>query len=92
MADYEAAFGTILTSVNKKMAEEMPGEFARLKVPTLLVAGAYDKIIPAIMGKRAANLNDLVEFAIIPKTAHFPMLEDAPIYLQRIREFLPSIP
>ena len=92
MADYEAAFGTILTSVNKKIAEEMPGEFARLKVPTLLVAGAYDQIIPAIMGKRAADLNDLVEFAIIPRTAHFPMLENAPIYLQRIREFLPSIP
>jgi len=91
MADYQAALGTMLTAVSKKAAEEMPQEFARLKVPTLLVAGEHDKIIPAVMGKAAADLNDLVEFAIIPNTAHFPMLEDAPTYEKRIREFLPSI-
>ncbi|MHC5824990.1 MAG: alpha/beta fold hydrolase, partial [Nostoc sp.] len=25
---------------------------------------------------------------MIPGTAHFPMLEDAPTYLQRVQEFL----
>jgi len=42
----------------------MPQEFAGLTVPTLLVAGEYDKIIPAeIMS--AAAMNDKVEFALI---------------------------
>ncbi|MBW4614287.1 MAG: alpha/beta hydrolase [Desmonostoc vinosum HA7617-LM4] len=87
-ADYDAALGTIFTSVCKAQAELMPEEFAKLTVPTLLVAGEYDKIIPAEMGRQAAALNDKVEFAMIPKTAHFPMLEDAVSYVQRVREFL----
>ncbi len=88
VADYEAALGTIFTSVSKTASEVMPQEFARLSLPTLLVAGEYDKIIPAKMGYQAAALNDKVEFALIPNTAHFPMLEDPPTYLQRVREFL----
>ncbi|MEH1834036.1 MAG: alpha/beta hydrolase [Nostoc sp.] len=87
-ADYDAALGTIFTSVSKAQAELMPQEFAKLTVPTLLVAGEYDKIIPAEMGRQAAALSDKVEFAMIPNTAHFPMLEDVPTYLQRVQEFL----
>ena len=66
----------------------MPDEFAKVTVPTLLVAGEYDKIIPAQMGHQAAALNDKVEYAMIPHTGHFPMLEDAPTYLRLVREFL----
>lgn len=88
IADYEAALGTIFTSVSKTAAEVMPGEFSKLNVPTLLVAGEYDQIIPAEMGRQAASLSDKIEFALIPNTAHFPMLEDADNYLQRVREFL----
>lgn len=87
-ADYDAALGTIFTAVNKTAAEVMPQEFVRLRVPTLLVAGEYDKIIPADMGHKAAALNDIIEFVMIADTAHFPMLEDADTYLQRVREFL----
>ncbi|MGI0487952.1 alpha/beta fold hydrolase [Pantanalinema rosaneae CENA516] len=88
MADYESALGTIFTSVSKKATEIMPQEFARITVPTLLVSGDRDIIIPAEMGRQAAELNDRIEYVVIPDTAHFPMLEDAPTYLQHIREFL----
>ena len=91
MADKEAAIGTMVTAVSKRAAEEMPAEFARLSVPTLLVAGEFDQIIPAIMGKQAASLSKKVEFVIIPNTSHFPMLEDAATYLQLIRDFLPAV-
>lgn len=87
-ADYDAALGTIFTSVSKAQSELMPSEFAKLTVPTLLVAGEYDQIIPAAMGRQAAALNDKVEFALIPNTAHFPMLEDPQTYLQQVQEFL----
>jgi pimeloyl-ACP methyl ester carboxylesterase len=87
-ADYDAALGTIFTSVSKEQAEFMPEEFAKLTVPTLLVAGEYDIIIPAELGKRAAALNDNVELTIIANTAHFPMLEDPTTYLERVRNFL----
>lgn len=90
VADNEAALGTIFTSVSKEAAEVMPQEFAKLTVPTLLVSGEYDQIIPAAMGRRAAELNQQVEFIMIPNTAHFPMLEDLSAYLASIRPFLPG--
>jgi pimeloyl-ACP methyl ester carboxylesterase len=88
LADHEAALNTIYTAVSKKAAEVMPQEFANLKVPTLLVSGEKDLIIPPALGKQAAGLNPQVKYVVIPKTAHFPMLEDAPTYLKLIREFL----
>ncbi|MCL1468219.1 alpha/beta fold hydrolase [Argonema galeatum] len=88
IADYEAALGTIFTSVSKEASEVMPQEFAKLSVPTLLVAGEHDIIIPAEMGRQAAALSEKVEYVVIPDTAHFPMLEDAETYLQKVREFL----
>ncbi|MGB7440585.1 MAG: alpha/beta hydrolase [Coleofasciculaceae cyanobacterium] len=88
LADYEAALGTMLTAVSKYAAEVMPQEFASLKVPTLLVSGQYDKIIPAALGLNAANLNEKIEYFEIPGTAHFPMLEAPEIYLEQVQEFL----
>lgn len=88
LADYEAALETIYTCVNQKAVEVMPREFAQLKVPTLLISGEKDKIIPAQMGRQAAALNKTIEYVSIANTAHFPMLEDAETYLTKVREFL----
>ena len=89
MADYEAAVGTIFTCVSKKAAEEMPREFSQLKVPTLMISGDRDIIISAELGQKAAALNpDYIQFVVMPDTAHFPMLEDAPTYLKHISNFL----
>lgn len=88
MANYAAALGTIYTCVSKRASEVMPQEFARLSVPTLLVSGARDIIIPADLGRKAAALNPQIEHIVMPDTAHFPMLEDAAQYLQHIRQFL----
>src|ERR687885_1007305 len=87
-ADYNAALGTMLTSVSKYAAEVMPQEFAQISVPTLLISGEYDKIIPAALGRKAAQLNEKVEYFEIPGTAHFPMLEKPDVYLERVQEFL----
>ena len=88
LANYEAAVGTICTSVSKNAVETMPKEFARITVPTLMVSGEKDIIIPAVMGQKAAALNDCIEYVELPKTSHFPMLEDPQAYLRTIREFL----
>jgi pimeloyl-ACP methyl ester carboxylesterase len=87
-ADYEAALGTIFTAVSQKAVEVMPKEFAHLTVPTLLVSGQYDQIIPAVMGEQAAALNEKIQQVVIPNTAHFPMLEDEATYLKVIHDFL----
>ena len=89
MADYEAALNTIYSSVSKKAVEVMPQEFRKIRVPTLLISGEKDQIIPAKMGKAAVELNpDYIDYAVIPQTGHFPMLEDASTYLTTINEFL----
>jgi pimeloyl-ACP methyl ester carboxylesterase len=88
LADYDTALGTIFTSVSKYQAEVMPQEFTELDVPTLLVAGEYDQIIPAKLGRRAAEFSDKVKLVVMKDTAHFPMLEDAETYLKVVREFV----
>ncbi|BAZ38551.1 alpha/beta hydrolase fold protein [Calothrix sp. NIES-4101] len=90
MADYDAALGTIFTSVSKYQAEIMPGEFKKLAVSTLLIAGEYDQIIPAKLAEKAAEFNDQVELVVMKNTGHFPMLEDGDMYLKVVREFLNS--
>lgn len=88
LADYEAALGTIFTSVSKKAVEVMPEKFAQIKVPTLLISGEKDIIIPAKLGQQAALLNPQIQYVEMAKTAHFPMLEDAETYLQIVKNFL----
>ncbi|WP_071518199.1 alpha/beta hydrolase [Geitlerinema sp. PCC 9228] len=88
MADEEATIGTIYTSVSKKAAEIMPDEFSKISIPTLLVSGEYDKIIPAKMGAHAASFSEKVYHLVMPRTAHFPMLEDKDTYLRNVKEFL----
>ncbi len=88
MANEEAALGTIFTCVSKKATEVMPQEYAKITVPTLLIAGTYDRIIPARMGAAAAALSEAIAYVEIPNTAHFPMLEDASTYLHHLRQFL----
>ncbi|HBL11314.1 MAG TPA: alpha/beta hydrolase, partial [Cyanobacteria bacterium UBA11162] len=82
--------GTMLTAVSQFAAEVMPQEFARLKVPTLLISGQYDQIIPPELGRKASQLSEKVKYWEIPATAHFPMLEAPAVYLEGVREFLGS--
>ncbi|GAB4132679.1 MAG: alpha/beta hydrolase [Cyanobacteria bacterium J069] len=87
-ANYEAALGTIYTAVSKKAVEVMPQEFSRLTIPTLLISGEYDQIIPAHMGQQAASLSEQVTHHVIAETGHFPMLEAPDTYLEIIGAFL----
>lgn len=86
--DALAAAGTIYTAVSEHAAQVMPEAFGAIAVPTLLVAGEKDIIIPSRLAKKAAELCDKIEYFEMSKTAHFPMLEDAATYLQKVRQFL----
>lgn len=87
-ADYDTALGTIFTAVSKRATEVMPQEFSQIRVPTLLISGEYDQITPAVLGRRAADLNPQITYVELPQTAHFPMLEDATTYLDAVRAFV----
>ncbi|MGY6528792.1 MAG: alpha/beta fold hydrolase [Cyanobacterium sp.] len=89
MADYQAALNTIYSSVSKKSVETLPQAYQNISVPTLLISGEKDQIIPASMGKAAALLNpEKIEYYSIKDTGHFPMLEDSVTYLKVMGDFL----
>ncbi|MGF1536542.1 MAG: alpha/beta fold hydrolase [Elainellaceae cyanobacterium] len=88
LADGEAAMGTVYTAVSQRASEVMPNAFAALQVPTLLISGEHDQIIPAQLGANAAALNPCVDQVILADTAHFPMLEDPSGYLHQLASFL----
>lgn len=88
LADREAATETIKTAVSQQAAEEMPKAFAGLQMPTLLIMGEKDQIIPPPLGKSAAVLNSRIKYVEVPKTGHFPMLEDPETYMQQVYQFL----
>ncbi|MEM9149154.1 MAG: alpha/beta hydrolase [Cyanobacteria bacterium P01_F01_bin.3] len=87
-ADEATALGTMRSAVSEHATIAMPKAFASLKVPTLLVSGQYDKITPAELGRQAAEMSDQIKYVMMPKTAHFPMLEDPDKYLQIVLDFL----
>lgn len=87
-ADFEAALGTIYTAVSERASIEMPQAYTQLTVPTLLVSGEHDQIIPVELGQQAAKLSPQVQHVVIPGTGHFPMLEDSETYLQLVKQFL----
>ena len=88
LANYEAAVGTIYTSVSKQAVEVMPQEFSKISVPTLMISGEKDQIIPAQMGRQASALNPYITYQEIANTGHFPMLEAKSTYLEKIKTFL----
>ncbi len=88
LANYESAVGTIYTSVSKKAVDTMPQEFAKIPIPTLMISGEKDIIIPAKMGKQASELNEQIQYREIPNTGHFPMLEAKNTYLEIVQSFL----
>lgn len=87
-ADYDAALGTIFTSVSQEMAQKMPLEFTKIAVPTLLISGEYDQIIPPSLAQKAREYNQKIRGEMILNTAHFPMLEDPRNYLKCLHNFL----
>ncbi|MBE9223817.1 alpha/beta hydrolase [Cyanobacterium stanieri LEGE 03274] len=89
MADCQTALHTIYTSVSKKSVETISQAYQNISLPTLLISGEKDQIIPANMGKSAALLNpEMIKYQVIKATGHFPMLEDSKTYLKVMGNFL----
>lgn len=88
MAAEPAALGTMFDAVSKRATEVLPQQFANLKVPTLLISGEHDRIIPPQLGRSAASLSDRIDYVIMGNVGHFPMLENADNYLKMVRSFL----
>lgn len=58
------------------------------RVPSLMVWGDQDLMIPIHHGRRAAEANDRTRFVAFPATGHFPHAEDPDRFLVLLRDFL----
>jgi pimeloyl-ACP methyl ester carboxylesterase len=63
-----------------------------LTVPTLIVVGEEDQITPVASSRLLHDLIPDSELHIIPKAAHFPMLERSHTFNQKALDFLGKIP
>lgn len=88
MAENAAALGTLADAVSEQSAISLPQAYAGLTMPTLMISGQCDRIIPPKLGSAAAKLNAAIAFTVMPDVGHFPMLEDPEGFVARVRSFL----
>jgi pimeloyl-ACP methyl ester carboxylesterase len=88
MAEDAAALGTMFDAVSQASAIALPQAYQSLQMPTLMLAGQFDRIIPPPLGEAAARLNAAIEFTVMPDVGHFPMLEDPAGFVARVRSWL----
>ncbi|MER1968001.1 alpha/beta fold hydrolase [Castellaniella sp. GW247-6E4] len=67
-------------------------KLSRLTVPTLIIVGEEDEITPIASSQFLHDAIPGSELHIIPKAAHFPMLERSHTFNQTALAFLDKIP
>ena len=67
---------------------DLRGELARLQVPTLVIAGGYDRLTPPGAGKALADGIPGGRYALIPKSAHAPFISHADEFISLLIAFM----
>lgn len=83
-----AALGVLLDVAQSKTCLELVENIKQIKIPVLMISGQKDKIIPPLLGKNAASLNDRISHQVLKKVGHLPMLEDPDVFQTAVRSFL----
>jgi pimeloyl-ACP methyl ester carboxylesterase len=66
----------------------LPQRIAALAVPVLLVVGEYDIWPTCAAVRELAALLDSADMAVVPRTGHFPWVDDPAAFAGIVREFL----
>lgn len=90
--DTESLSETVLSRVQESLLDtDLRPHIASLTIPLLAVYGGQDKIVGA---EHAAFLNDLsdrpVQMLVLPKSNHFPFLEQSSVFSRLLLDFLVS--
>lgn len=75
-------------ALRQVLASDLHSELAAIEVPTLLVWGAHDTIVPAEIGERMAAIIPGAELVVIPDAGHMPMWERPDAFATAIGPFL----
>ena len=68
--------------------EAVDGQLGAINIPTLVVWGEHDKLVPMVFGERYAKDIKGAKLVVMPDTAHAPMIETPAAFLNAVRDFL----
>jgi len=68
--------------------EAIDGQLAGITVPTLVVWGQYDELIPLALGERYAREIPGARLVVVPDSGHAPMIETPAAFLAVLGDFL----
>ena len=83
-----AALGVLLDVAQSKTCLELVENIKQINIPVLMISGQKDRIIPPLLGKNAARLNDRISHQVLKNVGHLPMLEDPETFQTVVRSFL----
>ncbi len=83
-----------LAGALKAMAERPDSSplLARIAVPTLIVAGADDKVIPVDVARKLAGAITGAKLVVLPEAGHMINIEQGERFTSTVREFLVRVP
>ena len=67
---------------------KLKGRLHRIKVPTLVLWGAEDKIVAPAYGNAYAAALPKAQFAVIERSGHFPHIEQTQEFARRVLDFI----
>jgi pimeloyl-ACP methyl ester carboxylesterase len=83
-----ALFGWAPTLHNPKLA----GRLHRIKVPTHLIWGAQDRVVPTEYGRKWAQAIPGAAMEVIENAGHYPQVEQADHFVTAVSRFVNSLP
>jgi pimeloyl-ACP methyl ester carboxylesterase len=86
-ASYEAARMAILRDSGLVRREPTRDELAQISVPTLLLWGEKDALIPLDCGQDAATLIPNAELVVLPNVGHIPSIEATDDFIRIVGAF-----
>jgi len=89
--NYFYALNQVVTQLIPENADEVEKEYCNITIPTLIIHGREDRIIPLDLSQRLAREIKNSELVILPECGHLPQEELPKITATRIDHFLSKI-
>ena len=86
--DQPGAVAAALAAVRGQTLEDLEPQYAEVQVPTLLLWGREDRVVPLSVGERLAREIPRARLVVYPRCGHFPMFEAASTSTADLLSFL----
>ena len=94
LANTLAANATAQAILGKELKRSWSARYRELTLPTLMVWGRYDLVVPPTLGEdvQLRIASETVELVILEDSAHAPMFHEPDAYASAILDFMAEVP